>query len=89
MVMGSANATDAALLAEKNIELLVEIVGRTDTVGGVMDLIGEDGLGEYLVPFSPGEEQPVDAERQTAERLMEAARDALASAEFQVICTAG
>jgi hypothetical protein len=89
LVMGSANATDAALLAEKNIELLVEIVGRTDTVGGVMDLIGEDGLGEYLVPFSPGEEQPVDAERQTAERLMEAARDALASAEFQVICTAG
>ncbi|MBL1217365.1 MAG: hypothetical protein D8M59_07700 [Planctomycetes bacterium] len=89
LVMGSANATDAALLAENNIELLVEIVGRTDTVGGALELIGEDGLGEYLVPFTPGEEQPVDMERQAAERSMEAARDTLASAQFQVKCTAG
>lgn len=89
LVMGSANATDAALIAEKNIELLVEIVGRKDAVGGVEELIGEDGLGEYLVPFTPGEGQPVDAGRQAAERLMEVARDTLASAQFRVKCTTG
>lgn len=88
LVMGSANATEAALLSENNIELLVEIVGRKDTVGGVADLIETDGLGEYLVPFTPCEEQEVDAERRAAEQSVETARELLATASLTVTCSA-
>jgi len=89
LVMGSANATEAALVAENNIELLVELVGRTDKVGGVAELIGPDGLGEYLVPFSPGGQQPVDAERRAAEQSLESARDSLSNAALSVACSPG
>jgi hypothetical protein len=87
LVIGSANATDAALVAHKNIELLVELVGRTDKVGGVAELIGHDGLGEYLVPYTPGDEQPPDIERRSAEQSMESARESLAMAGFRVACS--
>jgi hypothetical protein len=89
LIMGSANATNAALVAQNNIELLVELVGRTDKVGGVADLIGQDGLGEYLVPYAPEDEQPLDSERRSAEQCMESARESLAMAGFRVACSQG
>lgn len=51
VIMGSANATNAALNASKNVEILVELVGRKSKVGGIDELLGADGLGEYLVDF--------------------------------------
>lgn len=87
LVMGSANATDAALVAENNIELLVELVGRSDDVGGVEELLGPDGMGEYLVPFVPGDATPVDAERKLAEQSMESARESLCAAGLRLDCT--
>jgi hypothetical protein len=87
LVMGSANATDAALVAENNIELLVELVGRSEVVGGVDDLLGDEGMGEYLVPFVPGEATPLDAARQAAEQSMEAARELLCAAGLRLDCT--
>lgn len=86
IVMGSANATDAALVAGKNIELLVELVGQTKTVGGIDALINPEGLGEYLVPFTvDGQDEP-DADRQAAEAAVEAARDTLAEAGLTLLC---
>jgi len=52
VVMGSANATNAALNASKNIEILVGLVGRKNKVGGIDELLGADGLGEYLVDLT-------------------------------------
>lgn len=51
VIMGSANATNAALNASKNVEILVGLVGRKSKVGGIDELLGADGLGEYLVDF--------------------------------------
>jgi len=86
IVMGSANATDAALVSGRNIELLVELVGRTDRIGGVDDLIGPDGLGEYLVPYSPDDQEEPDADWLAAEESVEAARELLAEANLAVRC---
>jgi len=89
IVVGSANATDAALMHANNIELLVELVGRTEIVGGVDELIGSEGLGEYLVPFAPGEIPAADAARVAAEEAMESARDALSNAGLAISCSRG
>lgn len=86
IVMGSANATDAALKASKNIEILVELIGRKSKVGGIDEILGPDGLGEYLVSFDPGEGEITDEKKLQAEKLIEKARTRLIEAVFSVNC---
>lgn len=59
--MGSANATNAALKAARNIELLVELKGRQRDIGGIDTLLDKEGMGEYTVDFQADELPPVDA----------------------------
>lgn len=89
VIMGSANATNAALSAAKNIEILVELVGRKNKVGGIDELLGADGLGEYLVDFDTTQEAEVDALRQEAEGAVEAARTRLSQIAFSIRCSRG
>ncbi len=86
IVMGSANATNAALLASKNVEILVELIGKKNRVGGIDELLGEDSLGEYLILFDSPKEANIDLERQAAEKHIEKARLQLAQAELSLIC---
>lgn len=86
VVMGSANATNAALKASKNIEILVGLVGKKNKVGGIDELLGADCLGEYLVPFAPAEQTESDTERQLAEECIEIARNLLPEAELSIKC---
>ena len=88
LYVGSANATSSALLAGSNIEVLAELTGRRYRVGGVGDLLGEEGIGGYLAPW--GRESSMldnesDAER-LAEDCLERARLALAAASISVDC---
>lgn len=54
LVLGSANATDAALVRGINVEILVELVGRYSKVGRPETwLAGEKGLHEILVGYAP------------------------------------
>ena len=87
IVMGSANATHAALLGAKNIEILVKMVGKKNRVGGIDELIGADGLGEFLVPFEPQEEVEIDTGREAAEASLEKARELLVESKLKVRCT--
>jgi hypothetical protein len=89
MVMGSANATNAALMASRNIEILVELVGRRSKVGGIDELLSGDGLGEYLVQFDPGRETETDAVRQEAEKAVETARSLLSRTVLSINCSPG
>ena len=87
--VGSTNATTAALIAGKNVEVLTELVGRRRRAGGIDTLLGEAGLGEYIVPWTatetPGDE--ADTER-LARQELERARRALASGDIRVRCVA-
>lgn len=87
IVLGSANATNAALLGSLNVEVLAELVGKRSRVGGVDKLLGAEGLGEVLVDYQPPEEEKaLDPERQKAEAALEAARDEIAAAALNVDC---
>ncbi|MBJ6726371.1 phospholipase D family protein [Geomesophilobacter sediminis] len=89
VVMGSANATNAALNASKNIEILVGLVGRKNKVGGIDELLGADGLGEYLVDFDTMREAEIDAVRQEAEEFVERARSRISEVALSIECSPG
>lgn len=89
VVMGSANATNAALHASRNVEILVELVGKKRNVGGIDDLLSADGLGKFLVDFSVGKESAIDVLRQDAEKSIEKARSCIADVSFSIECNPG
>ena len=89
VIMGSANATNAALNAAKNIEILVGLVGKKRKVGGIDELLGADGLGEYLVDFDTTREAETDALRQQAEAAVERARSRLSAVVLSIKCNPG
>ena len=89
VVMGSANATNAALNAAKNIEILVGLVGKKSKVGGIDELLGADGLGEYLVDFDSSKETEIDAVRKEAEDCVERARSRLSEVALAIECNPG
>lgn len=86
VIMGSANATNAALNAAKNIEILVGLVGKKSKVGGIDELLGADDLGEYLVDFDVSKESIFDVGCQAAEACIEDARYQLADAALSLEC---
>ena len=89
VIMGSANATNAALNASKNIEILVGLVGKKSKVGGIDELLGADGLGEYLVDFDKTKETEIDAVRKDAEECVERARSRLSEVALSIECISG
>lgn len=86
LALGSANATAASLLDGRNVEVLVELTGKRSKVGGIDRLLGPEGLGGCLVEFTPPPEPAAETERERAERLLEAARDAVAAAGLRAAC---
>ena len=91
VIIGSANATNAALKDKKNIEILVGLVGRksNEKVGGIDEILGADGLGEILVDFDTTKETETDAVRKDAEDCVERARSCLSEAVLSVACNPG
>lgn len=89
VIMGSANATNAALNASKNVEILVGLVGRKSKVGGIDELLGADGLAEYLVDFDTSKEAEIDTLRQAAEESVERARSRIAEVALSIECSPG
>ena len=88
VVLGSANATNAALLGASNVEVLVEIVGKRSRVGGIDGLLGAEGLGEVLVEVpAPDDETVGDPDQKAAEEALEQARGVLADADLRLRCT--
>ena len=89
VIMGSANATNAALSADKNIEILVGLVGRKTKVGGIDELLVSDGLGEYLIDFDTTKETETDAVRKDAEDCVERARSRLSEVALSIAYSPG
>ncbi|MCY4655993.1 MAG: phospholipase D family protein [Gammaproteobacteria bacterium] len=89
VILGSANATNAAINAAKNIEIMVGLVGKKRKVGGIDELLGTDGLGEYLVDFDASKEPDSDSARREAEDCLERARILLSEVALAVECNQG
>ena len=88
VVVGSANATSAALLAGNNVELLVELVGRR-RVGRAKDIFDSEAMRGLLVDYVPHEDQPkLDEDGKAEEDLLNTTRKALGAAPLRVLCIA-
>lgn len=87
LVMGSANATNAALLSSSNVEVLVEMVGKRSKIGGVESLVATEGLGEVLTEFTPSDHTPaIDEAKKAAEISIEYARKTLSNSILGLTC---
>lgn len=86
VLVGSANATDAAVIACKNVEVMVELTGRRGRVGGIDALLGTEGMGPLLVPYMQTGEAPDDHDLLEAENALEEARRTIANADLRAVC---
>jgi len=91
LYLGSTNATNAALLENRNIEILVELAGKTSRVKGIDALLSdEEGLGKVLTPYEPEESvETPDEETLKDQKLLEATKRALAEAGLGITCKPG
>ena len=87
LYLGSANATNASLVAATNVEILAELTGKRSRVGGIDTFLGVDGLGEYLTDFEPPEEVPPLSIEEQAEKIIDAARADLMLAGIRLSCS--
>jgi hypothetical protein len=88
LIVGSANATDSALELGRNLEVMVELVGKRSSVGDIDSLLGPGGLQEYLTDYSPPEvKTDDDTARKEAEKALEAARQSLVESGLKVVCS--
>ncbi|MGA1984522.1 MAG: phospholipase D family protein [Acidobacteriaceae bacterium] len=88
LYLGSANATNASLVAGSNVEILAALTGKRSRVGGIDSFLGEEGLGEYLTEFQPPEEPPPLSVEEQAEKIIDAARADLMLSGIRLSCSA-
>ncbi|MGI9189436.1 MAG: phospholipase D family protein [Longimicrobiaceae bacterium] len=85
LYVGSANATDPALVRGINVELVAELSGKSSKVGAVEDLLDSGGLGailmDHLLEAPP---EPLDAGVVQARQALERARRRLATAGLRI-----
>jgi hypothetical protein len=87
LFVGSANATNAAMVAGTNVEVMAELIGRHSQVGRVETLLEKGNLGGVLTDFDPQTPMAaLDAARAAAEAALERCQRELAKAELGVRC---
>ena len=84
VVVGSANATNAALVRQSNIEILARLTGRHRLTGTVADLLGPECMGKYLRPFQ-WPEAPAEADPSNGDLVLETARRTIADVHWHLI----
>ncbi|TFW32911.1 phospholipase D family protein [Massilia horti] len=87
LFVGSANASDAALVAGKNVEFMVELIGKASRVGKPGDWLSEDGIGPLLTEYVRSEPGDTATDRKQKQQL-EDMRERLCSAQLSLRCKA-
>lgn len=86
--VGSANCTNAAMIAGKNVEVVAELIGRYSKVGGPADWVSEKGMGPLLLPFSPTDATEILKQKKIEDDL-EKCRQSLIRAGLTLDCDKG
>ena len=88
LFVGSANATNAALVAGCNVEFMAELIGKWKKVGLPSAWLGEEGIKQLLAPYQRTEPGATAEDlRQLAQ--LDAVRERLCTAALTLNCTAG
>ncbi|MCC2636568.1 MAG: hypothetical protein K0Q68_287 [Moraxellaceae bacterium] len=85
LFVGSANATDAALMAGKNVEFMVELTGKRKA-GLPSDWISSAGIGDILEPYQRSEVPAEDAATIRDQQLLDDARRSIAMQSLSLAC---
>ena len=86
LTMGSANATNAALVTGSNVEVLAELVGRRQQLGTVQTLLNNQGFLALLEEFNAEDFEPPDIDRVHARRALDDAQAAISAADLALRC---
>lgn len=87
LFVGSANASNAALLAGKNVEFMSELIGKASKAGRPRDWLGDEGIRPLLARYTRTE--PNDAaEDLLHQKRLEEVRVRLCAAALTLHCEA-
>lgn len=87
LFVGSANVTNAAMVAGTNVEVLVELIGKHSKVGQVADLLSQTGFGAVLTPFTDKDACAAeDAKVQEIRSQLEDIRRAISDSNLKAEC---
>lgn len=87
--VGSANATNAAIRAGRNVEVMAELVSRGTRDSWHKTVVDSTGLGDLLVEYDLDTVvEPPDAEKVEANRILEIARSGLSDVGLTLRCEA-
>ncbi len=89
LLLGSANATGAALVHGKNVEVLTVLEGLTSKLGGIDSLLSENGLGMVLTEYVRGENPNIDEEDPMPQKALDDAYRSISEAGLKVLCSQG
>lgn len=87
LFVGSANATNAALVAGINVEFMAELIGKASKVGRPGDWQGEKGIRQLLAPYQRTEPND-NALDQLEQQRLEELRERLCIATMALQCAA-
>lgn len=85
LFLGSANATDAALLYGRNVELMVELIGKHSKVGTPDSWLGEKGLQHLLKPYERSPFAPTE-ETINARKTLDALHKEISNRVLEIRC---
>ncbi len=86
LALGSANATNAALVTGSNVEVLAELVGSRQQLGSVQTFLNNQGFLALLEAFKFGDSEPVEKDTLETRRALEDAQAAIAEADLALRC---
>ncbi len=87
LFIGSANATDAALVHGRNVEFMAELIGKHTKVGRPESWLGEKGLQHLLLPYERSPLAVTEATLAARERLAALHRK-LSNLPLEIDCVA-
>ena len=91
IALGSANATNAALVNRNNVEIVAELAGSFHKVGRIRHFLDPDnaaGLGKYLWHWQHSEADSPDSASEERRARLEDARDAILAVDIGLHCRA-
>ena len=86
VTVGSGNATSAALLSGRNVEVFATLTGKRSRVGRIEEILGPECFGQLLEKYKPSPVPSVDPEQTAAEDRLDRAFKELVGADLKVRC---
>ena len=86
VIMGSANATNAALVKGVNVEVLAEVVGSRECLGSVTTVLECEDFGALFEEFDSANVTPPDGDELATRQALDDAHRTLSEVDLAISC---